>query len=413
MTGDRRLELDGTLLWVAERPLETLHGEFRAQVFRNLATREIAVALLRGSVAGPEPLLSRVHSSCVTSEAFGACDCDCAEQMEAALEAIAREGRGVLFYLMQEGRGAGLTAKARDRMLVQASRERLSTFEAYDRLGLPPDPRRYGEVATMCRMLGIEAPLELLTNNPDKVILLEREKVRVSATRPLQRATSPFNRHYLESKQRSGHALHGLEGEGARAEWPEPVRWFEPEALSARSSIVYSASYWLPVRSDASEDMAWFRLHLYHDLASPIGTASERVVLSYESPASGSSAPSSPSKDSSPSSDSDRPCLLRVQPEHVLERFPLSADSARRSWDRTIQAFLAHGAGAAVFLPASVAAGERTPEVDAVTFSLLVEHARGRACRLVCDSLTREFDRATEAGLSGVGVRLGPPLQLS
>lgn len=400
MTGDRKLELDGSLLWVAERPLETLHGEFRAQVFRNLATREIAVALLRGSLAGPEPLLSRVHSSCITSEAFGACDCDCAEQLDAALAAIGKEGRGVLFYLMQEGRGAGLTAKARDRMLVQASRERLSTFEAYDRLGLPPDPRRYDEVATMCRMLGIEAPLELLTNNPDKVVLLEREKVRVSATRPLQRATSPFNRHYLESKLRSGHALRGLEGEGARAEWPEPVVWFDPEALSDRSSIVYSACYWLPVRSDASGGSAWFRLHLYYDLSCPIAsgsTGSERVVLSYRS-------------HSSPRPDS--PLLLRVQPEYVFERFSQRGDSARRSWDRTIRTFLAHGAGAAVFLPPEVAAGERAGQVDAVTLSLLAEHAQGRPCRLVCDSLSADLDRAVEAGLPGFGVQLGPPVHL-
>ena len=278
MRGARTVELDGTLLRVAERPLQTVHGEFYAHLFRNLATQQTAIALSCGEVAAPNPLLCRVHSSCVTSEAFGACDCDCAEQLDAALEAIAREGRGVLFYLMQEGRGAGLTAKARDRMLVQVSRERLSTFEAYDRLGLAPDLRRYDEVATMCRMLQIEAPLELLTNNPDKVILIEREKLRVVATRPLQRASSPFNHHYLQAKQRLGHVLDGLESEGVRAEWPESVTWFEPTLLPGRSSIVYSASYWIPVRVGASGESAWFRLHLYYDLSSSSSPRAERVV---------------------------------------------------------------------------------------------------------------------------------------
>src|SRR6185436_1559805 len=111
-----------------------------------------------GAVGAPAPLLARVHSSCVTSEAYGACDCDCAEQLAASLAEIAGAGRGVLFYLMQEGRGAGFAAKARDRMLVQTSRHRLTTFEAYARMGLDHDCRRYEEVGDLCRLLGVRAP---------------------------------------------------------------------------------------------------------------------------------------------------------------------------------------------------------------------------------------------------------------
>jgi 3,4-dihydroxy 2-butanone 4-phosphate synthase/GTP cyclohydrolase II len=394
VTGDRTLALDGTLLCIAERPLQTRHGEFRAHVFRNLATGNLAIALTRGAVATPDPLISRVHSSCVTSEALGACDCDCAEQLDASLEAIVSQGRGVLFYLMQEGRGAGLTAKARDRMLVQASRERLSTFEAYDRLGLAKDQRRYDEVATMCRMLSIEAPLELLTNNPDKVILLEREKVRVSATRPLQRATSPFNRHYLQAKQRSGHALHGLEGEGTRAEWPEPVRWFEPAPLPGRPDIVYSASYWLPVRSDRESESLWFRLHLYYDLKSPAGVGAERIVLAYGPDPEASS------------------YLLRVQPEYLFDRFPLRAPVARPSWRRTARALAESGGGCAVFLPLGFA-DSAAETLDSASASLLAEHAKGRASRLVCDALASPLDRAASQDLARLGVELGPAIRLT
>ena len=431
MRADRGVALDGTLLRVAELDLTTVYGEFSAHIFRNLATRDLAIALSRGAVTTPGPLLSRVHSSCVTSEAFGACDCDCAEQLDAALEAIANEERGVLFYLMQEGRGAGLTAKARDRMLVQASRERLSTFEAYDRLGLTRDQRRYDEVAAMCRMLAIESPLELLTNNPDKVTLLEREKVPVSSTRPLERAVSPFNRHYLQAKQQSGHSLHGhsLHGlEGARAQWPEPVAWFEPARLPGRPSIVYTASYWLPVCIDDSGESAWFRLHLYYDLSSAHASGSfdvrgsagcERIVLSYGSPSDTGS------------------FLLRLQPEYVLDRIPSPTARVRRSWRETTRAFVAHGGGAAVFLPPTLSAGPggarvesivpaesigpvesvesagRDGEVDPVSLALLAEHAQSRPCRLVCDSTSSHLDRAAADGLSRSGVSLGPPVRLA
>jgi len=123
--------LDGTLLAVDARPLSTPHGRFRAHRFHDLATERPVLALAYGTITGREPVLARVHSSCVTSEVYGACDCDCAEQLDAALAHVARRGRGVLFYLMQEGRGAGFVAKALDRMLVQASGHRLTTFDAW------------------------------------------------------------------------------------------------------------------------------------------------------------------------------------------------------------------------------------------------------------------------------------------
>src|SRR5215468_10688416 len=154
-----RPAIDGSLLALDERPLNTVHGRFRAHRFHNLSTGQPAVAVATGDITGRSPLLARVHSSCITSEAFGACDCDCAEQLDAAIAQIAHGGRGALFYLMQEGRGAGFVAKALDRMLVQASGNRLTTFEAYAQLGLPDDQRSYGEVAAMVRLLGVTAPL--------------------------------------------------------------------------------------------------------------------------------------------------------------------------------------------------------------------------------------------------------------
>src|SRR6516162_1784305 len=217
-----RPAIDGALLGLDERPLDTVHGRFRAHRFHNLTTGQPAVAVATGDLAGRSPVLARVHSSCITSEVYGACDCDCAEQLDAALAAVAAAGRGVLFYLTQEGRGAGFAAKARDRMLVQASDHRLTTFEAYDRLGLGHDQRRYDEVGAACRLLGVTARLRVLTNNPEKLETLRAAGVAVAGHRALAVGASPFSRHYLAAKSRSGHLL--SPGIGEPAALPERVR---------------------------------------------------------------------------------------------------------------------------------------------------------------------------------------------
>ncbi|MGH7292361.1 MAG: GTP cyclohydrolase II, partial [Myxococcota bacterium] len=267
----------GTLLPLGEHAAETVHGRFAVRLFLNLSTRTVVLALCRGDLHGPQPLLARVHSSCMTSETFGGCDCDCVGQLDAALETIARHGRGVVFYLMQEGRGAGFVAKARDRMIVQASRDRVTTFDAYASMGLGHDYRRYDEVAFARAALGIEAPLALLTNNPDKVEALRRAQIPIAAVQPLERAPSPFNRHYLASKSRSGHALTDP-GPTATAELPEKVAYFDPHPLAERPRFVRVASYLLPIRArHAASAVHWFRLHAYFDLT----TSRERVLFTY------------------------------------------------------------------------------------------------------------------------------------
>jgi GTP cyclohydrolase II len=185
--------LYGTLLGEGRQELAAAGARFVLHRFRNLRSGDPALALTLGDVHGAAPLLARVHSSCVTSEALGACDCDCAGQLQAALRELAACGRGALFYLFQEGRGAGLAAKARDRMAVQASRERVTTFEAYVEMGLCRDLRRYEEVAFLCRLLGIAAPLRLLTHNPEKAKALEDAGVRVDEIVPLAPQLSPWN----------------------------------------------------------------------------------------------------------------------------------------------------------------------------------------------------------------------------
>ncbi len=254
----------GALLARGREALPTRHGRFVLHRFLHLGRGETLLAATIGELAGDEPLLARVHSACVTSEVLGACDCDCAAQLQAALGEIAAEGRGVLFYPGQEGRGAGLVAKARDRMLVQASRERITTFEAYERLGLPHDPRGYDEIADMRALLGCSAPLLLLTNNPDKVSGLDRAKVPLAGVRPLVTEPSPFNQHYLAAKGRAGHELSAADAR--RAPLPRPVEARPPAHHARDPDWIRAAAYLIPVGPRTGEPPCWMEAQVWLDL---------------------------------------------------------------------------------------------------------------------------------------------------
>lgn len=313
--------LHGTLIALGSRPLATVHGPFVAHRFYNLASGQPGFALTRGDPAGPRPIPARLHSSCLTSEALGACDCDCAEQLDDALAAIAAAGRGILFYLAQEGRGAGFAAKALDRMLVQGSENRLTTFEAYDRLGLARDHRSYEEVAWMRRLLDVTAPLDVLTNNPEKLAALAALGVPVAGHRALAVPAQSFSRHYLSAKTGIGHLFDAPPGEVAAL--PERVEPIAPEPVAGMTHGLRLASYLLPLRAPRP---AWFRLHLFFDLV----RRRERIVLEH--------------------GDSAEP-LVRVHRERVLERFPLRDRGERARWSQAVAAMVAAGGGCALVLP--------------------------------------------------------------
>jgi len=266
-----RFEIRKSTLRLGEHRLANAQGVFDVHFFRDLANETTAMAISCGDLTRPEPLLARVHSSCVTSECLMGCDCDCAEQLEGALATMAEAGRGVVFYLLQEGRGAGLTAKARDRMMVQASGNRITTFDAYASMGLPADLRTYHLVAPMSRLLGIRAPIQLLTNNPEKASAvakaLSTEKIEVVGIETIQGGSSPFNRDYLNAKQDSGHAL-DVSTRRAGATPPIDVQVFEPVSLPGDLRRVVTASYFLPIElPDAAEGQSveWFRMSVVYD----------------------------------------------------------------------------------------------------------------------------------------------------
>ena len=124
--------LHGTTLYIATCTLETRFGPFRTHIFQDLIDKHYIIALAFGDISDAEVLYTRLHSSCVTSETLRGCDCDCVQQLEGAFQVIAEKGSGIIFYLMQEGRGVGYVGKSRDRMMVQASLDQLSTFQAYN-----------------------------------------------------------------------------------------------------------------------------------------------------------------------------------------------------------------------------------------------------------------------------------------
>ena len=189
---------------VAEAKLPTRYGEFKAIAYRSTTDPDEHVALVLGDVVNDEPVLVRVHSECLTGDVFGSLRCDCGEQVAMAMQTIAEEGRGVLLYMRQEGRGIGFHNKLRAYALQD---DGMDTVEANLSLGFDPDLRDYGIGAQILADLGLRE-IRLLTNNPKKVIGLEGYGLRVVATVPIVCTPNPYNRQYLETKKNKlGHLL--------------------------------------------------------------------------------------------------------------------------------------------------------------------------------------------------------------
>ncbi|WP_242886391.1 GTP cyclohydrolase II [Actinomadura litoris] len=197
---------------VAEADLTTRRGLFRAVAFRDPVDGHEHLALVRGEVGGREGVLVRMHSECMTGDIFGATRCECGDQLGAALDALVREGAGVLVYLRgHEGRGIGLVAKVRTHVLQDD--HGLDTVDSATAIGLPVDVRDYGAAARVLRHLGVGS-VRLLSNNPAKVAALESYGIEVAARLPLLVPVSDDNVRYLTAKRdRLGHDLPQLDEE--------------------------------------------------------------------------------------------------------------------------------------------------------------------------------------------------------
>jgi 3,4-dihydroxy 2-butanone 4-phosphate synthase/GTP cyclohydrolase II len=199
-----RMRTEGLVKRAATAALPTEYGEFRVIAYESLLDRETHVALVKGDIGDGQNVLVRVHSKCLTGDVFHSARCDCGLQLEAAMQRISEEGRGVLLYLNQEGRGIGLTNKIR---AYELQDQGLDTVEANERLGFKADQRDYGIGVQILKDLGVRS-MRLLSNNPRKLVGIEGYQLSVAEWLPLEIPASDHTRGYLKTKkEKLGHKL--------------------------------------------------------------------------------------------------------------------------------------------------------------------------------------------------------------
>ena len=200
-----RLKKDSLVEMGTEADMPTQYGHFKLIPFRQVSNGMEHFALIKGEWEEGEPLMVRVHSSCATGDILGSLRCDCGEQLHKAMQMIEQEGKGVVVYMQQEGRGIGLMNTIAAYKLQE---EGLDTVEANVHLGFKPDERDYGCGAQILRKLGVQK-MRLLTNNPVKRVGLEAYGLEIIENIPIEVTPNPYNLRYLQTKKnRMGHNLH-------------------------------------------------------------------------------------------------------------------------------------------------------------------------------------------------------------
>lgn len=201
-----RLKKETLIKREVEVDMPTAHGHFKLVAYEQTNTREVHMALVKGTWEKDEPILVRVHSSCVTGDIFGSCRCDCGTQLHRAMEMVDRAGKGIVLYMKQEGRGIGLINKLRAYKLQE---EGMDTVEANVQLGFDMDERDYGVGAQILRHLGV-SKIRLITNNPKKRVGLMGYGLEIVDNVPIEVAPNPHNEKYLITKRdKLGHRILG------------------------------------------------------------------------------------------------------------------------------------------------------------------------------------------------------------
>jgi 3,4-dihydroxy 2-butanone 4-phosphate synthase/GTP cyclohydrolase II len=199
-----RLEKESLIERQVAVDMPTQWGDFKLVAYTQINTQQEHLALVKGTWDKDEPVLVRVHSSCLTGDVFGSCRCDCGPQLHKAMEQIERQGKGVIVYMNQEGRGIGLLNKLKAYKLQE---EGLDTVEANEKLGFKMDLRDYGVGAQIIRDLGI-SKMRLLTNNPTKRAGLIGYGLEITERVPLEINSNEHNKFYLETKRdKMGHSI--------------------------------------------------------------------------------------------------------------------------------------------------------------------------------------------------------------
>ena len=203
-----RVKNESLIKEMANVKLPTKFGDFKMKAFKQITTNQVHLAIFKGNINKNDKTLVRVHSSCMTGDIFGSCRCDCGHQLEEALKKIEKEGKGILVYMNQEGRGIGLVNKLKAYELQEKGRD---TVEANIELGFNADERDYGIGAQIIRELGARK-IRLMSNNPKKRVGLLGYGIEIIETVPIEIDSNNHNKEYLKTKRdKMGHYLHNLE----------------------------------------------------------------------------------------------------------------------------------------------------------------------------------------------------------
>ena len=347
----------GTTIFIGEFKIDTFYGQFQVKVYQDLIHKGYILSLCHGDINKKE-LTTRIHSSCITSETLGSMDCDCVHQLNGALERISKTD-GILFYLIQEGRGCGYVGKSRACMLVQESEQHehnnITTFDAY-KIRMKADYRQYTNIGDICNMLKINPEWILLSNNPDKINGLISAGQKIKEISSIEIPPNPFNYSYLMSKKKTGHLLYNLKTKTQpKFEIPKKISSFSPYVVKAIPRFIHCSSYYLPIKppqgyfilenlnsnyqkiktlksnqylyysKENVQDKVipfWFKVNVYYDKISH----ADFVVLKYcDSP--------------------DEIPLVRIHSESILNRFPLTKPKYRQKYQHCIIEIVKRGYG--------------------------------------------------------------------
>lgn len=347
----------GTTIYIGSTDIDTKFGSFKCLIFQDSMTKAYIIAIIHGDI-NQNPLYTRIHSSCVTSETLRSLDCDCVNQLEGTLEIIGKNN-GILFYLIQEGRGCGYVGKSRACMLVQYSKDEITTFDAYSKLGMIKDYRSYHNVKEILIMIGIyeNAEFILLTNNPDKINAFQSLNIKLIKTQSIEYEPNAFNMSYLISKKNTGHKLSKLDRH-TYTELPfQRIEPFDPFVID-KNRFIYCASYYIPIKPvskwtiiddqnfvqimenvkykqlDNNKILVqwmgnntrpyWFRVYMYYDIVS----SQDYVILEYKNDNFTNLNP-----------------IVRIHSESILNRFSLKDPKYKRRYKTSILKIVENGYG--------------------------------------------------------------------